>query len=389
MDDDSVSDHGMDGLQRRPRSEHSVSTSSYGEIIVSHILDDGHGGPFTASPLALASNLAPRSSNMSIRSQAEQSVSTVSTSANGGSQRALKDIRDQVANQIAVRAISKAETIDGCKIGVASTMSSATDVFILRSISEGIEHNFVLRTVPYLFAISLAGNLSDPGTEMPLLLCSSTPEILQRAALLVNGKFTGRIVPGAQMAPNGRRWFACIRALGTSPFDEDALWDVLRKAARVLMDPLMPPPGSMGIDQRLELERARLERITPKVAYEQLREPTSPWPVVLVDIRPEAQRREEGSIRGAMVIERNVLEWRFDPRSSARVPVADRYDLRVIVFCSEGYTSSLAAASLRDLGLLSATDIIGGYKAWKAAGLPAEVEILATGLPVPEEYSFS
>ncbi|KIP01792.1 hypothetical protein PHLGIDRAFT_123034, partial [Phlebiopsis gigantea 11061_1 CR5-6] len=99
-------------------------------------------------------------------------------------------------------------------------------------------------------------------------------------------------------------------------------------------------------------------------------------------------RAAEGAIAGALVVERNVLEWRFDPRSDARVPVADRYDLRVIVFCSEGYASSLAAASLRDLGLLNATDMVGGYKAWKAAGLPAEVEVLATGLPA-EEYSFA
>ncbi|GAA0631072.1 hypothetical protein GCM10009547_38670 [Sporichthya brevicatena] len=71
---------------------------------------------------------------------------------------------------------------------------------------------------------------------------------------------------------------------------------------------------------------------------------------------------------GALVVERNVLEWRFDPRSDARLPIAS-YDLHVVVICSEGYTSSLAAASLQDLGL-RATDVIGGFAAWKAAGLP-------------------
>jgi len=70
-----------------------------------------------------------------------------------------------------------------------------------------------------------------------------------------------------------------------------------------------------------------------------------------------------------MIVERNVLEWRFDPASAARLPEAG-YDLRVIVVCSEGYTSSLAAAALQDLGLLRATDVIGGYQAWQAAGLP-------------------
>lgn len=72
-------------------------------------------------------------------------------------------------------------------------------------------------------------------------------------------------------------------------------------------------------------------------------------------------------------MERNVLEWRFDPRSDARLPIADRYDLRVVVFCQEGYTSSLAAKALQDLGLGRATDIDGGYKAWRDGGLPGKI----------------
>nr|WP_269204741.1 rhodanese-like domain-containing protein [Motilibacter deserti] len=91
---------------------------------------------------------------------------------------------------------------------------------------------------------------------------------------------------------------------------------------------------------------------------------------VLVDIRPAAQRAAEGEVPGALIVERNVLEWRFDPASTARLPVAS-YGLRVIVLCSEGYTSSLAAASLHDLGVTRATDVIGGFRAWAAAGLPA------------------
>nr|WP_269205190.1 rhodanese-like domain-containing protein [Motilibacter aurantiacus] len=91
---------------------------------------------------------------------------------------------------------------------------------------------------------------------------------------------------------------------------------------------------------------------------------------VLVDIRPAAQRAAEGEVPGALLVERNVLEWRFDPASSARLPIAD-HGLRVIVLCSEGYTSSLAAASLHDLGVTRATDVIGGFRAWAASGLPA------------------
>lgn len=84
---------------------------------------------------------------------------------------------------------------------------------------------------------------------------------------------------------------------------------------------------------------------------------------ILVDIRPAAQRAEEGEAAGALVIERNVLEWRCDPASDARIAPAVDHDVRWIVLCSQGYTSSLAAAALQDLGLHRATDVIGGYEA--------------------------
>jgi rhodanese-related sulfurtransferase len=116
----------------------------------------------------------------------------------------------------------------------------------------------------------------------------------------------------------------------------------------------------------LSAARARLRRLSPDEAYEALAKTEA----ILVDIRPEGQRAIEGSIPGALIVERNVLEWRFDPTSSARLPIASDHDLQVIVFCSEGYTSSLAAASLQDLGLWRATDIVGGFHAWRATGLP-------------------
>ena len=72
---------------------------------------------------------------------------------------------------------------------------------------------------------------------------------------------------------------------------------------------------------------------------------------------------------GALIVDRNVLEWRFDPASDARLPQAS-YDLRAVVLCSEGYTSSLAAAALQDLGVHEATDVEGGFKAWQESGLP-------------------
>jgi rhodanese-related sulfurtransferase len=124
------------------------------------------------------------------------------------------------------------------------------------------------------------------------------------------------------------------------------------------------PVGALGIAEILDAARARLDRVTPEQAYLEYHDGA-----VLVDIRPAAQRGAEGEIPGAIVIERNVLEWRLDPRSDHRLPIAN-YSLRVIVVCSEGYTSSLAAASLLDLGIAGATDLDGGFRAWAAAGLP-------------------
>ncbi|HTW00832.1 MAG TPA: rhodanese-like domain-containing protein [Streptosporangiaceae bacterium] len=125
-----------------------------------------------------------------------------------------------------------------------------------------------------------------------------------------------------------------------------------------------PPPGSRTIDQVLAEARERLDRAAPREAAR-----AAAAGALLVDIRPAAQRAAEGEIPGALIVERNVLEWRFDPASSARLPQAG-YDLQVIVVCSEGYTSSLAAAALQDLGVSRATDLDGGFVAWRDAGLP-------------------
>jgi rhodanese-related sulfurtransferase len=134
-----------------------------------------------------------------------------------------------------------------------------------------------------------------------------------------------------------------------------------------------PPPGSLSISQILSNARARLTRLVPQQVYAEYLNQTPTKPVILVDIRPAAQRAEKGSIQGSLIVERNVLEWRFDPRSDARLPIAGRYDLRIIVFCQEGYTSSLAANALQELGLGNATDMDGGYRAWKEAGLPENI----------------
>lgn len=120
----------------------------------------------------------------------------------------------------------------------------------------------------------------------------------------------------------------------------------------------------LTIDQMLENARADLRRL-----YVYDLSAALARGAILVDIRPAAQRVREGALPGALVIERNVLEWRLDPTSSARLSLAVDHDVEWIIFCSEGYTSSLAAASLQQLGLHRATDLIGGYQALKSAGL--------------------
>lgn len=117
------------------------------------------------------------------------------------------------------------------------------------------------------------------------------------------------------------------------------------------------------IDHVLESARARLQRLHADEVPAALRAGA-----YLVDIRPAAQRAQEGEVPGALVIERNVLEWRCDPTSDARLPQAVNDDVQWIILCSQGYTSSLAAAALQDLGLHRATDVIGGYQALAAAG---------------------
>ncbi len=87
---------------------------------------------------------------------------------------------------------------------------------------------------------------------------------------------------------------------------------------------------------------------------------------LVVDIRPVSQRSCEGELAGAVVVERNVLEWRLDPTGAHRLPEATGFDRPVVVVCSEGYASSLAAESLADLGYRSVSDLVGGYRAWSA-----------------------
>jgi rhodanese-related sulfurtransferase len=128
---------------------------------------------------------------------------------------------------------------------------------------------------------------------------------------------------------------------------------------------ILAPRLSTAVEKLVARARGKLVRLTPEQAAT---EQTSG--ALLIDTRPSEQRCRDGEVPGAVVVDRNVLEWRLDPASAHRIPEATDHAIRVIVICNEGFSSSLAAASLKELGLVNATDVIGGFQAWKAAGLP-------------------
>jgi rhodanese-related sulfurtransferase len=119
------------------------------------------------------------------------------------------------------------------------------------------------------------------------------------------------------------------------------------------------------VDRVLAEARAGVQRLGPHEVAEAVAQGA-----LLVDTRTESQRRRQGDLPGAVVIDRTVLEWRLDPTSPHRIPEVTGDDLLVVVACRQGYSSSLAAASLRRIGLRRATDLEGGVEAWLAAGLP-------------------
>lgn len=278
---------------------------------------------------------------------------------------------EEVAQSIALHMITNACTVDGVRTGIH--FSKEGDSNILRLVASHISARLPLS--PYLFVIATTGVSpthagSDACVTDALVICGSDEDDMQRAVLLASSKFPGR-VDAVDNTGTLIAQAASIRHIGSSSYHEAALWDVLFNSVRT-HNPHTPPPGSRSIDQILSDARAKLERMTPQQAYDALHDPTYPVPVFLVDIRPAAQRDREGKIHGSLVIERNVLEWGFDPRCEERLTIANRYDSKIILFCDKGYTSSLAAASLHELGLLNATDIVGGYNAWITAGLPCQ-----------------
>ena len=124
---------------------------------------------------------------------------------------------------------------------------------------------------------------------------------------------------------------------------------------------------SSRVDELLAAARVGLDRVGPQDAASAVASGAT-----LVDIRAESQIAADGVVPGAMIISRNVLEWRLDPSCEFRRSDAPGLDAHVILMCNEGYASSLAAATLRSLGFERATDLDGGFQAWRTAGLPVE-----------------
>ena len=121
------------------------------------------------------------------------------------------------------------------------------------------------------------------------------------------------------------------------------------------------------VDELLATARARLHRLGPAASRD-----AQQAGATLIDIRSDNQIAADGTIPGALVIPRNVLEWRLDPSSGAALPDAPAFQDQVIVVCDAGYASSLAAATLQEMGFTEATDLDGGFQAWRAAGLPVK-----------------
>ena len=129
-----------------------------------------------------------------------------------------------------------------------------------------------------------------------------------------------------------------------------------------MVTPAEEQPETITVDEWLTEARARLDRVQPQDLAQEIADGA-----IVIDTRDSAEREAEGALPGAVIVTRNVLEWRMSPSSPTRLEGITA-DSRVIIACNDGFSSSIAAADLHDLGLPRATDLVGGYRAWRAAG---------------------
>jgi rhodanese-related sulfurtransferase len=129
-----------------------------------------------------------------------------------------------------------------------------------------------------------------------------------------------------------------------------------------MVTPAEDQPETITVDAWLSEARARLDRVQPQDLAQEIADGA-----IVIDTRDSADREAEGALPGAVIVTRNVLEWRMSPSSPTRLEGITA-DSQVIIVCNDGFSSSIATADLHDLGLPRATDLVGGYRAWRAAG---------------------
>lgn len=278
-------------------------------------------------------------------------------------------VRERAAKSAALKAIAGAEVLDGIKINVIDSLGR--DVSYLLLVLEEVKK--AVRDTPFLFAI-FRGAPHKENSTWPLVIAASSTDLLRGAVLLTQAKFLNRVHSHSTFDEDSWVWTVEIKDLGRSQRDVDLLWEVVRKTPYAV-DPQLAPAGSRTLAQLTSAAHSRLSRLTADQAHTETKDSQSDssLPAVhLVDIRPAAQRTEHGTIPGAVHVERIMLESCFDVKCAVDSPLkkTDRFDSRIILFDQEGTASALAAAALNDMGLLNATDMIGGFDAWKGAGLP-------------------
>ncbi|GJJ14179.1 hypothetical protein Clacol_008440 [Clathrus columnatus] len=306
------------------------------------------------APSARSRSISSSSSSSSISSSSKSSASTVMavnpnrvvslvSARSDGSQASLRtmdDVMDEVATTLALRAKMQAETVtvapdEQVKIGVCSTMSRSDGRQFMEVLASKIHHAMALHA-SYIFALFPGVNSSsNPAT---LVLCGAPQVLVTKAAILAGLRFKTRL---AEIRDDENTWTGSLAprpgsaAWAESGYDEEMLWDILRKTV-IPSNPAKPPPDSRGVEELLAEAREKLDRLSPREAFDEALHDG-----ILVDIRSESQRIKYGTIPGAIFIERSDLEWCFDPRSiNTRLPIADRYDLRVIIYCQVDVLSS-------------------------------------------------
>jgi rhodanese-related sulfurtransferase len=296
---------------------------------------------------------------------------------------------DGLALWIASDAIEHCSQENETSYGVISRQADATnDASLVHAIAAKVSTIFGngLKTV----FLNVSWGFDSPQSATTTIVGSQARTLEPIISLLLHQHFAGRLnklhSSALQGTPHAVEETYILSTWNASE-DEPVLLSILRDAiasaderSQAALPRPLPPVGAISVDQLLAEARSTFKRISASEAHAAFisstttQSPSSSPSTFLVDIRPAAQRVSEGGISGALIIERNILERRLDPQCDARLlypaGLTDRYDNRIVVFCSEGYASSLAAASLVRLGLLEATDIIGGFKAWKQESLP-------------------